>query len=44
MRNQNKKRGTVMGYGIVWEKSLSSALKTASNEDKLVLVDFSSPR
>jgi hypothetical protein len=33
-----------MEEGIVWEKSLSSALKRAEDEEKMVLVDFTSPR
>jgi hypothetical protein len=32
-----------MNEGIEWEKSLSSALNTAKNDGKNVLVDFSSP-
>ena len=33
-----------MGEGIQWNRSLSSALASAKSENKLVLVDFSSPR
>jgi hypothetical protein len=32
-----------MGEGIIWEKSLSSALESAKNQNKLVLVDFFGP-